>query len=259
MKKGQNGFTLIELLVVIAIIAILAAILFPVFSQAKQAAAKAACTNYLQELGKAQLMYRDDFDDRLPLHIAWMGQFADGDYSTYYFLLTKYTKTKTGSFLCPSTITNVRIVNKDGREEFEQAPGPGRYPCACSGIFMALAAGQDLTERYNYPHQNSNDVTSYAAKLYPPNPTAPKSEWDAQCFKVSSEYKHPTKIVYLFEAIYDFIVGDSQFMNAAEEGGYLAPRHGDSANMLFYDGHVDSLSRQYIKDHAGMLLGYDDK
>ena len=63
----RSGFTLIELLVVIAIIAILAAILFPVFAQAKAAAKKTAAISNFNQIGKANLMYMGDADDRFPV------------------------------------------------------------------------------------------------------------------------------------------------------------------------------------------------
>src|SRR5262245_6619399 len=59
----RRGFTLIELLVVIAIIAILAAILFPVFAQAREAARKASCMSNGNQLGKATMMYTQDYDE----------------------------------------------------------------------------------------------------------------------------------------------------------------------------------------------------
>lgn len=64
MKKA---FTLIELLVVIAIIAILAAILFPVLSQAREAAKKAADISNMKQNALATLMYATDTDDTAPL------------------------------------------------------------------------------------------------------------------------------------------------------------------------------------------------
>ena len=258
MGRLRSGFTLIELLVVIAVIAILAAILFPVFISARDSARKAACLNYLSELGKAQLMYRNDFGDRLPLHIAWWGQFADGDYSSYYMLLARYTKTKTGSFCCPATLP-VRMVLKNGQWQMPPAV-PGRYWCAASGIFMALNAGQDLKERYGYPWNDANNVTSYGAFLYPPNPAAPKETWSSQCFVVSSRYRRQSKVVYLFEAIFDFVDSPDFFTLAAEEGGRLAPRHenSDAAGMLFYDGHCRTVSRQEAKTYGAVFLGYAD-
>jgi len=59
MKKG---FTLIELLVVIAIIAILAAILFPVFAQAREKARQITCLSNLDQIGLAEQMYAQDYD-----------------------------------------------------------------------------------------------------------------------------------------------------------------------------------------------------
>jgi prepilin-type N-terminal cleavage/methylation domain-containing protein len=59
----KSGFTLIELLVVIAIIAILAAILFPVFAQARAQARKITCISNLKQIGMANLMYFQDYDE----------------------------------------------------------------------------------------------------------------------------------------------------------------------------------------------------
>ncbi|MCC6445057.1 MAG: prepilin-type N-terminal cleavage/methylation domain-containing protein [Armatimonadetes bacterium] len=67
---ARKGFTLIELLVVIAIIAILAAILFPAFAQMREKARAASCLSNLSQIGKAMLMYLQDYDGRMP-YPAW--------------------------------------------------------------------------------------------------------------------------------------------------------------------------------------------
>jgi prepilin-type N-terminal cleavage/methylation domain-containing protein len=64
--RTQPGFTLIELLVVIAIIAILAAILFPVFAKAREQARKTQCISNVNQLGKAWMMYVQDYDEHFP-------------------------------------------------------------------------------------------------------------------------------------------------------------------------------------------------
>ena len=70
-RLKARGFTLIELLVVIAIIAILAAILFPVFAKAREAARKTSCLSNLNQLGKASMMYIQDYDETY--HGIWNG------------------------------------------------------------------------------------------------------------------------------------------------------------------------------------------
>jgi prepilin-type N-terminal cleavage/methylation domain-containing protein/prepilin-type processing-associated H-X9-DG protein len=65
-RDRRAAFTLIELLVVIAVIAILAAILFPVFAQARDKARQATCLSNLRQIGLAQHLYLQDYDERLP-------------------------------------------------------------------------------------------------------------------------------------------------------------------------------------------------
>jgi prepilin-type N-terminal cleavage/methylation domain-containing protein len=66
MNRRRSGFTLIELLVVIAIIATLAAILFPVFAQAREKARTATCLSNLRQIGLANNMYVQDYDEHFP-------------------------------------------------------------------------------------------------------------------------------------------------------------------------------------------------
>jgi len=70
-QRKKSGFTLIELLVVIAIIAILAAILFPVFAKAREKARQSSCASNLNQIGKAFMMYSQDYDEQL-FHPRWV-------------------------------------------------------------------------------------------------------------------------------------------------------------------------------------------
>ncbi len=62
----RKGFTLVELLVVIAIIALLMGILMPALARVRQLAFRMVCGTNLSGIGKAMLIYANDYEDELP-------------------------------------------------------------------------------------------------------------------------------------------------------------------------------------------------
>jgi prepilin-type N-terminal cleavage/methylation domain-containing protein len=123
----RQGFTLVELLVVIAIIALLMGILMPALSRVRQIAFRTTCGTNLSGIGKAMLIYSNDYDDELPkagakgttwgIPIAdWTGGTArsrtvafglDGSgsggkatISSCFYLLVKYSEVTPKSFIC---------------------------------------------------------------------------------------------------------------------------------------------------------------
>ncbi len=104
MNNRRAGFTLIELLVVIAIIAILAAILFPVFAQAREKARQTACLSNVKQIGVAQLMYSQDYDERL------VTSWAKGFVGDYNFNIQPYIKNY-DILICPSKKISVQAAD----------------------------------------------------------------------------------------------------------------------------------------------------
>jgi prepilin-type N-terminal cleavage/methylation domain-containing protein len=122
MKK--KGFTLVELLVVIAIIALLMGILMPALARVRQIAFRMVCGTNLSGIGKAMLIYSNDYDDELPRaggrNSTWSGIIpdwlalnrfnayglaADGSggsatISSCFYLLVKYAEVTPKSFIC---------------------------------------------------------------------------------------------------------------------------------------------------------------
>lgn len=100
MAYPRRAFTLIELLVVIAIIAILAAILFPVFAQARERARQIACLSNAKQLGLANAMYIQDYDETV-LPSTNYGVPASDPLRVWPPVVQPYVK-NSGVFLCPS-------------------------------------------------------------------------------------------------------------------------------------------------------------
>jgi prepilin-type N-terminal cleavage/methylation domain-containing protein/prepilin-type processing-associated H-X9-DG protein len=119
MKK--KGFTLVELLVVIAIIALLMGILMPALARVRQIAYRLYCGTNLSGLGKAMLIYCQDYDDEFPhagLNTAtwacgisnWSAATSALAYgntppgsasiSSCFYLLVKYSEVTPKSFVC---------------------------------------------------------------------------------------------------------------------------------------------------------------
>lgn len=118
MKRKQE-FTLIELLVVIAIISVLATMLFPVIGNMKERANQTKCAANLSELGKALMLYTNDYDDFLPFDES-NGVDAGGGkaHAKNLYLLRISTCDESALFVCPSS-TRSPALNKSQKEFIE--------------------------------------------------------------------------------------------------------------------------------------------
>ncbi len=120
--RRTKGFTLVELLVVIAIIALLMGILMPALARVRAIAFRMVCGTNLSGIGKAMLIYANDYDDELPRAgypgsllidrlinwnaanrtTAFGGNPGQATVTSCFYLLVKYSDVTPKSFLCKS-------------------------------------------------------------------------------------------------------------------------------------------------------------
>jgi len=122
----RKGFTLVELLVVIAIIALLMGILMPALARVRQVAHRLVCGTNLSGIGKAMLIYANDYEDEFPRAggrnsvwgspVDWLAPDRFGAYglnradgsggqatiTSSFYLLVKYAEVTPKSFVCKS-------------------------------------------------------------------------------------------------------------------------------------------------------------
>ena len=154
-QRKDPAFTLIELLVVIAIIAILAAILFPVFAKAREKARQSSCLNNLSQIGRAVMMYVQDWDGTYPLvhlgtpdepneHGHEHGHEHDHEHKheheeagSWYDGIMPYLKNK-DVFKCPSDpVRDETISSYSINGLFEYATSEGDFKKPAQTIMMA--------------------------------------------------------------------------------------------------------------------------
>ncbi len=215
MQK-KKGFTLIELLVVIAIIAILAAILFPVFARAREQARKTSCASNLRQLGLGFSMYTQDYDERFCQ--IWSGEWnlnaATPRQTNWGPSIFPYIKNK-AVYLCPSDASSHGSSylgnNYIGNAKIAIVPRPSEQV-----ILMDGAIDDDCTRD---PNPNRPGGTC--------NPADPTVKTGNNGFNgLNADYT---------------IWNSTERVNGIRKGTtWSVPRHGDTSNMVFADGHVKS-------------------
>jgi prepilin-type N-terminal cleavage/methylation domain-containing protein/prepilin-type processing-associated H-X9-DG protein len=246
MSKSK-AFTLIELLVVIAVIAILMAILMPALNLARDQGRKMVCSNNLHSLALANQLYAANFDD-------WGVPCRD-------------SSNPAGSIWTGNADFRKYIGYEGSGPEISSVQTPEKYKCP-SDRQKAWAHAYDIESG-----NEGGTLVSYGFNIEDWYPSVGSASWTATmdltrlAYKMST-VKQPARKLHFNEA-HDWwskwrganyidgwdVLGQEGTVNdykAAGCGGPTMYRHNGSANLAFYDGHVESWhkTKLWIPEHA---------
>ncbi|MEN6333551.1 MAG: type II secretion system protein [Phycisphaerales bacterium] len=255
----RKGFTLVELLVVIAIIALLMGILMPALARVRQLAFRMTCGTNLSGIGKAMMIYANDYEDELPRaggrNCAWgalssatgyMAQTrqqafgvtaADGSggkatISSCFYLLVKYAEVTPKSFVCKSDsgTTEFKLAEMgvpNGTELIDlwdfgptgTSAAPGRQFKSCSYSYHSPFGAYALT---------TSSEPGFAV-------AADRNPWIVSPAGAPAD---PIKFI-------PDLPGNSGATSETAKAGNAIAHQNEGQNVLFLDVHVDFEKRAY--------------
>jgi len=252
MKK--KGFTLVELLVVIAIIALLMGILMPALARVRQLAFRMTCGTNLSGIGKAMLIYANDYEDELPKaggrNSTWgnvtnwtatsrqqaFGLSADGSggkasISSCFYLLVKYAEVTPKSFICKGD---------SGTSEFK-----------LSDVTTSLSSGFELIDGWDFGPSGTGG-TAYKSCSYSYHLpfgsnyalTVSSEPGFAVCSERNPWLASPAGEASTWSLFQPDITGFGGTTEQAKGGNALAHQQ-EGQNVMFLDTHVEFEKRAY--------------
>lgn len=210
----RKSFTLIELLVVIAIIAILAGMLLPAISKARTRAQAASCISNLRQMGTALNMYLVDTKDHLPY-----GQpTPDVDGNFWFNELYPYLD-NIKVYSCPGADadkTNYDVYADYGVFEEDEGKMPQSY-----GYNIHLGVPASM---WNAPGASA----------------APKAVTKSTQLRKATPVLADVHTLLWMYAHTNY--NQDALVKGETNGGIATRRHSSNANIVFHDGHCESLS-----------------
>lgn len=231
VRTSPVAFTLIELLVVIAIIGILAALLLPVLAKSKAKAEAVTCSNNLQQLSLAWILYTEDNGDllvnnhgvpeTLALRQTWANNVEDWQSSDDNTNLVYLTDSKLG----PYANRSARIYKCPSDRE----PAPNGPRIRSMSMNAMVGNPGELTNRFN--------------PLY-------------RQFYKTAEVPSPSGIFVFLDEQADTL-NDGFFVNRLDDyvwGNVPGSYHNGAVSLSFVDGHRES-HRWVVPDTVRTVRG----
>jgi prepilin-type N-terminal cleavage/methylation domain-containing protein/prepilin-type processing-associated H-X9-DG protein len=222
-RRVSRAFTLIELLTVIAIIGILAAILIPVVGKARASARAAQCVSNLRQLAVGFQLFTEDHKGRM----VWN--------------LDEPSRINSSARYWPEHIRPY-VTKVPFRLN---APIPAPFSCPSSTYFPPTGTSTPHYSHYSRTFHQGQSPTSGGSNALQRTPIFP------------ARMAAPSRVIAVVDGqrVATDPEGDAPRELGSGSASRLSTRHGTRTNVLYFDWHVSSVSRDEI---IALSAGYSD-